>query len=469
MHSEHLGWILTCPSNLGTGLRAGAMVKIPFFSDREDFKEVLGRLGLQARGGAGVDSDSVGGIWDISNADRLGKSEIMLVNTFIEGVSMVIQWEQRLERGDDITKTIGEDVLFVQERLAQLARNEQRAFAPALPVDESLVYGMAAPNTPFKFLNELEHQTVREGSIVRFEVDLSHPKDVTWLRGRGRCQVGKHYEIIAVGLKRVLVIMGAEWNDAATFTCQTEDGEQISVKLRVVVPTKAKKNLAPVKKKKLIAVAAFNEKDSVATVDKLFKMDKRPQQLKLKSAQKSGWKGTKPSVKNYLMHDYSVEIEKMYREWEKRKNADNERKLLAAETAEKELENAEAQERLASRLASDFELDRPIKADRGDPFCIQKSEEHRLRVENFVRRINKAHRLAENVEQEEVFLKSDLEKYMDKLKARNTSYRVEAEVADNTRDAVLRLAKADRAQYDKTKKLERRAAQISEMVGMKHS
>ena len=27
MHSEHLGWILTCPSNLGTGLRAGAMVK----------------------------------------------------------------------------------------------------------------------------------------------------------------------------------------------------------------------------------------------------------------------------------------------------------------------------------------------------------------------------------------------------------------------------------------------------------
>ena len=26
MHSEHLGWILTCPSNLGTGLRAGCMV-----------------------------------------------------------------------------------------------------------------------------------------------------------------------------------------------------------------------------------------------------------------------------------------------------------------------------------------------------------------------------------------------------------------------------------------------------------
>ena len=28
MHNDHLGFILTCPSNLGTGLRAGAMVRI---------------------------------------------------------------------------------------------------------------------------------------------------------------------------------------------------------------------------------------------------------------------------------------------------------------------------------------------------------------------------------------------------------------------------------------------------------
>ena len=70
MHSDHLGWILTCPSNLGTGLRAGCMVKLPLFSARPDFKTILGKMGLQARGCGGVDSDSVGGIWDISNADR---------------------------------------------------------------------------------------------------------------------------------------------------------------------------------------------------------------------------------------------------------------------------------------------------------------------------------------------------------------------------------------------------------------
>jgi len=102
MHSEHLGWILTCPSNLGTGLRAGAMVQVPLFSARKDFKAVLGRMGLQARGTAGVDSASTGGTWDISNADRLGKSEVELVNIFIEGVAQIIRWEQALEAGQNI-------------------------------------------------------------------------------------------------------------------------------------------------------------------------------------------------------------------------------------------------------------------------------------------------------------------------------------------------------------------------------
>merc|ERR1711887_476036 len=102
MHNDHLGWVLTCPSNLGTGLRAGAMVKVPHVSGRADFKETLAKMGLQARGTGGVDSASTGGTWDISNADRLGKSETQLVNIFIEGVSQIIRWEQALEEGKSI-------------------------------------------------------------------------------------------------------------------------------------------------------------------------------------------------------------------------------------------------------------------------------------------------------------------------------------------------------------------------------
>merc|ERR550537_189413 len=90
MHNDHLGYILVCPSNLGTGLRASVMVKIPFLSARKDFKDICSGLRLQPRGGAGVDSVSSGGIFDISNSDRLGVSEVDLVNRMIDGCSKMV-------------------------------------------------------------------------------------------------------------------------------------------------------------------------------------------------------------------------------------------------------------------------------------------------------------------------------------------------------------------------------------------
>jgi len=99
MHDEHWGWVLTCPSNLGTGLRAGCMVQIPLISARPDFKKVLGSMRLQARGTGGVDSASTGGTWDISNADRIGKGEVQLCNVLIDGISKLTRWENMMEEG----------------------------------------------------------------------------------------------------------------------------------------------------------------------------------------------------------------------------------------------------------------------------------------------------------------------------------------------------------------------------------
>ena len=50
MWNPHLGYILTCPSNLGTGLRAGVHIKLPHLGKHEKFPEVLTRLRLQKRG-----------------------------------------------------------------------------------------------------------------------------------------------------------------------------------------------------------------------------------------------------------------------------------------------------------------------------------------------------------------------------------------------------------------------------------
>uniref|UniRef100_A0A7N5KB29 Creatine kinase M-type n=1 Tax=Ailuropoda melanoleuca TaxID=9646 RepID=A0A7N5KB29_AILME len=54
MWNEHLGYVLTCPSNLGTGLRGGVHVKLPHLSKHPKFEEILTRLRLQKRGTGGL-------------------------------------------------------------------------------------------------------------------------------------------------------------------------------------------------------------------------------------------------------------------------------------------------------------------------------------------------------------------------------------------------------------------------------
>merc|ERR1711959_579591 len=101
MHNDHLGYILVCPSNLGTGLRASMMIKLPLLSKKPEFKDICKSMKLQARGGAGVDSAG-GDVWDMSNSDRLGTSEVDLVNIMIEGCAELVKKEQALEKGEEI-------------------------------------------------------------------------------------------------------------------------------------------------------------------------------------------------------------------------------------------------------------------------------------------------------------------------------------------------------------------------------
>ncbi len=58
------------------GLRCGVHVKLPKLSQHKRFDELLETMRLQKRGTGGVDTASTDGTFDISNLDRLGKSEV---------------------------------------------------------------------------------------------------------------------------------------------------------------------------------------------------------------------------------------------------------------------------------------------------------------------------------------------------------------------------------------------------------
>nr|AAP68793.1 muscle creatine kinase [Eptatretus stoutii] len=102
MWTEHLGYVLTCPSNLGTGLRGGVHVKLPHMSKHPKFEEVLTRLRLQKRGTGGVDTAAVGGVYDVSNLDRIGSSEVDQVQMVVDGVKLLIEMEKVLEKNQPI-------------------------------------------------------------------------------------------------------------------------------------------------------------------------------------------------------------------------------------------------------------------------------------------------------------------------------------------------------------------------------
>lgn len=108
MWNETLGFLGTCPSNLGTGLRASVMVRLPEFNklmesenheDRELLEHVCSAYDLQPRGSSGEHSAAVGAKFDVSNKQRLGYSEVQLVQKMIDGVAQVIKLERLLSCG----------------------------------------------------------------------------------------------------------------------------------------------------------------------------------------------------------------------------------------------------------------------------------------------------------------------------------------------------------------------------------
>lgn len=94
---ERLGWLTFCPSNLGTTVRASVHIALPLVSATPEFQKFCDEAHLQIRGIHGEHSDSVGGVYDVSNKARLGLTEYQAVKQMYDGVKKLIEMEKALE------------------------------------------------------------------------------------------------------------------------------------------------------------------------------------------------------------------------------------------------------------------------------------------------------------------------------------------------------------------------------------
>ena len=96
-HNNHLGYITSCPTNLGTALRASVHIHLPELAkDWPKFQGIADQYNVQIRGSRGEHSDTSDGIFDISNRRRLGRSEKDLVQDMYDGVKAMIKAELEL-------------------------------------------------------------------------------------------------------------------------------------------------------------------------------------------------------------------------------------------------------------------------------------------------------------------------------------------------------------------------------------
>ncbi len=96
-YSYHLGFITSCPTNLGTAMRASVHIVLPKLAEDMDvFKAITDKYHLQIRGIHGEHSESEGGVYDISNRRRLGITEVEAVQDMYDGVVALIAAEKAL-------------------------------------------------------------------------------------------------------------------------------------------------------------------------------------------------------------------------------------------------------------------------------------------------------------------------------------------------------------------------------------
>jgi len=100
MLSPRLGYLHSCPTNLGTGMRASVHIDLPGWT-KEGLPALKARceeLAVQPRGTRGESGGQTGVTYDISNKHRLGYSEVQLVQTMIDGVNTLYAEDVALQK-----------------------------------------------------------------------------------------------------------------------------------------------------------------------------------------------------------------------------------------------------------------------------------------------------------------------------------------------------------------------------------
>jgi protein arginine kinase len=108
---DELGYLTACPSNVGTGMRASAMLHLPALVLAEQIGQIIkgvNQVGLAVRGLYGEGSGVLGNLFQVSNQSTLGESEGEIIQRMRHYIGHIVEAE---ENARQVMKEEGGDVL----------------------------------------------------------------------------------------------------------------------------------------------------------------------------------------------------------------------------------------------------------------------------------------------------------------------------------------------------------------------
>ena len=96
-YHEELGYLTACPTNVGTGMRASAMLHLPGLVMSDQINKIINsvnKIGLAVRGLHGEGTEAMGNLFQVSNQTTLGESEEQIIDRLDEVIVHIVEHEE---------------------------------------------------------------------------------------------------------------------------------------------------------------------------------------------------------------------------------------------------------------------------------------------------------------------------------------------------------------------------------------
>lgn len=110
-YSNKFGYLTSCPTNTGTGLRASVMLHLPALvmtGQVDNVYEAISKLGLTMRGFYGEGTEALGDFFQISNQVALGHSEMDILDNLQRIIQKIVSSEESTR--EDLVKRKNQEI-----------------------------------------------------------------------------------------------------------------------------------------------------------------------------------------------------------------------------------------------------------------------------------------------------------------------------------------------------------------------